>query len=67
MKRITRVRWTADERAAVIRRAQTLLADDPRITSARLFDASQEGLAKERQRPGNPNARAWLREELSPT
>jgi len=64
MKRITRVRWNADERAAVVHRAQTLLADDPRLSLKALFSQSQECLPKERRRPSNPSASAWLHQEV---
>ena len=64
MKRNTRVRWNADERAAVVHRAQTLLAEDPRLSLKALFNRSQECLPKERRRPGNPSASAWLHQEV---
>ncbi len=64
MKRITRVRWTADERAAVVRRAQTLLAQDPSVSSSSLFAKSQEGLPSERRRRPSPSVHAWLRNEV---
>jgi hypothetical protein len=62
--RISRIRWTSDEKAAVIRRAQSLLAQDPEIKLVSLFVRCQEGLPKDRQRPNNPNARAWLQAEI---
>jgi hypothetical protein len=64
MKRITRVRWSAEERAAVVRRAQTLLAEDPKTTLVSLFTRCQDCLPNERHRPGNPNARSWLQSEI---
>lgn len=64
VKRITRVRWTSDERAAVISRAQSLLVDSPRLPLRTLFSRSQECLSKERRRPANPGAANWLHKEL---
>lgn len=63
MKRINRIRWNADERAAVVRRAQTLLAENPDIRSLELFDRSQDSLPKERRRRGAASVYAWLRSE----
>lgn len=64
MKRTTRVRWTADERAAVVRRAQTLLAEDPGIAVSALFARSQDSLPAERRRRGGAGVHAWLRAEV---
>lgn len=64
MKVITRVRWSSEERAAVIRRAQSLMAESPRLPSKALFMASQECLPAERHRPSNTAAVAWLQAEI---
>ena len=48
----------------MVRRAQTLLADNAKMSQAALFLQSQEGLPRERHRASSTNARAWLRAQL---
>lgn len=65
MQRHSRIRWNAEERAAVIRRAQTLVAANPKLRQSVLFKESQECLPVERRREPFANAVSWLKLELS--
>jgi hypothetical protein len=59
-----RVRWTDEERAALVRRCQTLRVEYPAASIAELLDKSQQTFPLERRRPSNPALRAWLVGEL---
>jgi hypothetical protein len=64
MTRQSRIRWNSDERAAIVRRAQTILAQNPQVSGTILFKESQECLPMERRREAFGNAVAWLRQEV---
>jgi hypothetical protein len=59
-----RVRWTDDERAALVRRCQSLRVEYPAASITELLDKSQAAFPPERRRPSNPAIRSWLASEL---
>lgn len=61
----SRIRWNAEERAAVVRRAQSLVAQNPKLRQSVLFKESQECLPVERRRESSGNAVGWLKAELA--
>ena len=64
MRRISRIRWSADERAALIRRCQSLRATHPDASIASLLEKGQSILPPERRRANNAPLRKWLAQEL---
>jgi hypothetical protein len=58
------VRWTEDERAALVRRCRSLRIEHPAASISELLDKGQEALSPERRRTPYTAMRAWIAEEL---
>lgn len=63
-QRITRVRWNAEERAAVMMEVASLRASQPTRSIAELFKDAQLKLPPLRRRRFNPTLRVWLDREF---
>ena len=56
----TRIRWTDDERNAVLAAYRTLHAREPHRDIAKLFDRAQKALPPKRRRALDHKLRVWL-------
>lgn len=64
MRKKSRVRWSANERDALVRRCQSLHAAKPQKTAEWLLEEGQRIFPPERRRTNNAVLRKWLMDEL---
>ena len=65
MAKISRIRWSPDEQAAVVAAAKELVASGKKISVAERLAKAQAVLPKNRRRPASANLSTWLSKSIA--